>query len=79
MRVTHTLTIEASCPVDNKLDVYECTIEASRTIPVEDILKATADLPKAFQEDITATLARTLGATVRTVGWHSGVKTEVVA
>jgi len=79
MRVAYSLTIEAECPIDNELDAYECEITSTRTIPVEVILDAVKDLPKAFQEDITVHLARKLMAEVTTIGWHSGVKTVVVA
>lgn len=79
MRVTYSLTIEAKCPIDNEPDAYECEITSTRTIPVEEILDAVKELPKAFQEDVTVALARKLGATVQTIGWHSGIKTEVVA
>jgi hypothetical protein len=80
MRVKHTLTIDAVCPFDDNRDTYKCVITSARFISVEEIQTAVENLTrKAFQEDITEGLARTLGATVRTVGWHSGVKTEVVA
>jgi heterodisulfide reductase subunit C len=80
MRVTHTLQITATCPVDNKLDVYECVVSATRTIPVEDILKAVEAIraKPAYQEDICQELHRQLGCEVKLTGYHSGVRTEVV-
>jgi|TARA_R110000744_G_scaffold296894_1_gene406723 hypothetical protein len=79
MRVVYSLTIEAECPVDGLADGYECRVISAKTIPVEKILDAVNNLPKAFQEDVTMSLARTLRASVETVGWHSGVKTECFA
>ena len=81
MQVTHSLTIKARCPVDHKIDVYIVEVTSSVVVKVEDIL-AEADKFKSreiFQEDLTEQLARALGCTVKTVGYHSGVKTEVVA
>lgn len=80
MRVTHTLEVTAACPADGKLDVYECVVTARRVIPVEDILKAAADVreARAYQEDICQELHRRLACEVRLVGYHSGVRTEVV-
>lgn len=78
---TYTTTIRAVCPVDKLPDVYRLTVRSTRTIPVEDILaaaaKATAE-PR-YQEDITAAVARALGAEASTVGWHSGVTVESVS
>lgn len=80
MRVTHSLQITAICPVDEKPDVYECIITAKRVIKVEDILAAASDVKsmKAYQEDICQELHRRLACEVRLVGYHSGVRTEVV-
>jgi hypothetical protein len=80
MRVVHSLQITSICPVDEKPDVYECFVIAKRVIPVEDILKATADVKnmKAYQEDICQELHRRLACEVRLVGYHQGVRTEVV-
>lgn len=81
MRVTHTLTIIAKCPVDQRPDTYDVEITASRVIKVEDILDAAKRFAEIeiFQEDLTTQLARELGATVKTVGYHSTVRTEVIA
>lgn len=80
MRVIHETTFSRRCPVDDALDRYELRVEASRTIKVEDILAAVEALPeKAFQEDITLTLAAKLGCIVTTIGHHSGVKTTCTA
>jgi hypothetical protein len=77
MATTHELMAFCQCPVDNKLDTYCVTVETSADISVETILAATVALrdEKIFQEEFTRRLARSLGATVTTVGYHSGVKT----
>ncbi len=81
MRVVHTTTIQAKCPVDHDLDTYEVEFSAERVIKVEDILAAIKQVAarEIFQEDLTVLLARQLGVQVRTVGYHSGVRTEVTA
>lgn len=73
------LQITASCPSDDLPDVYQAKIEADHTILVEDILSATKDLGKQYQEDITHQLARKLAARVTTIGYHYGVKTTCTA
>jgi hypothetical protein len=80
VKVVHETTFARRCPVDDALDLYELRVETHRTIKVEDILAAVEALPeKAFQEDITATLAAKLGCVVVTTGHHSGVKTTCTA
>lgn len=81
MLCRYEVTIRAACPVDEAGDVYDCVIESPAIVKVEDILDAVAAYQKrpAFQEDITSDLARTLRCKVTTVGFHSGVKTTVVA
>jgi hypothetical protein len=81
MITRYELRILARCPVDEGNDVYECVVESSRTIKVEDILSAVEGFKAQpiFQEELTETLARQLGATVTTIGFHSGVKTTCTA
>ncbi len=81
MIVRHHLRVTAVCPVDGLPDVYEATVETSRVIRVEDILAAADQLrtERIYQEDLTVRLARALGAQVTTIGWHSGIRTEVIA
>ena len=69
------------CPVDGALDVYGVEITAPVMLKVEDINDALAGLrdKTMFQEDLTSSLAKALGATVKTTGTHSGVYTEVSA
>lgn len=73
--------IVAACPVDDKPDVYDATFESDDTIRCEDILSAIGRwaTEKAYQETITAELARSLRCRVTTVGYHSGIKTTVSA
>lgn len=79
MTCVYELEAVCSCPVDDKPDYYRVTVKSLRAIPVEDILKAVKEqgLTKQFQESFTEALSRALGATVVTVGHHSGVKTTV--
>ena len=80
MIARHELTMRCHCPVNGARDTYQVTVEASRVVKVEDILAAVAAVPDwLFQEDITETLAASLGCGVTTVGYHSGVKTTCSA
>lgn len=80
MKIVHETKFTCRCPVDNSLDHYELSVEVRKLIKVEAILAAIAALPKkAFQEELTEQLAKVLGATVTTTGYHSGVKTVCVA
>lgn len=73
--------IVAACPMDGGPDLYDATFESDDTIRCEDIIAAVGKYAteKAFQEIITADLARSLRCRVTTVGYHSGVKTTVQA
>lgn len=81
MRCSYSLMVRCRCPVDDLTDTYDVTIDSATTIKVEDILEITKPLAstKMFQEDLTAALARALGARVVTIGYHSGVLTTVTA
>ncbi len=81
MTAEYALEVFALCPLDDKPDIYACTVRSGRTIQVEEILAVREALrgEKLFQEDLTAELHRRLAAQVETVGWHSGVRTRVVA
>ena len=78
MKNTYTYQVQAQCPVNPKdRDLYEFTIESETIIEVERIVaffKANAGKRKVFQEVLTQQCAVTLGAKVRSEGWHSGVK-----
>jgi hypothetical protein len=80
MQVIHQFTFRGRCPVDDAIDSYDVLITTNRLIKVEDIIKAASDLLQPlFQEDITQQLAVRLNCCVRTVGYHSGVKTTCTA
>lgn len=81
MLARHTIAMSALCPVDDLPDHYEVTVETARVVKVEDILAAIEPYRerKAFQEEITIELAKRLRCKVTTIGFHSGVRTEVVA
>jgi hypothetical protein len=75
------LKIKSGCPEDNGRDDYQLIIRSFRPVPVEIILDAVRKYESRliFQENITAELARDLGAEVTTIGYHSGVKTTCCA
>ena len=80
MIVRYELTHRCKCPVNDDFDTYHVTVESCRIVKVEDILSAVANMPdRLFQEEITERLAAVLGCTVKTEGYHSGVKTICVA
>lgn len=81
MIVIYTLRVRCACPVDDLSDVYTAKVFSDRAVPVEEILECAKSFEgrKIFQEQLTEELARTLSCKVHTVGWHSGVKTEVTA
>jgi hypothetical protein len=70
--------VRAQCPVNpTDIDLYDFTIESDEIIEVEQILRFVHDHAgdqKVFQEDLTQKCAVTLGAKVRSVGVHSGVR-----
>jgi hypothetical protein len=80
MRVTYSLQISATCPVDDTMDIYECSVVAERVIPAEQILAVTKEASnmKKYQEEICRFIAAQLQAEVTLLGYHSGVRTEVV-
>lgn len=80
MRVEHQFRVHGRCPVDNTMDVYDVTITARTLVKVEDILAAVGALKwPLYQEQMTTQLAGVLGCHVRSVGYHSGVKTTCEA
>lgn len=80
MKVEHTFTMIAKCPVNNLQDVYEVTLRMDKVMPVERILGHIGGFVgvKLFQEEITQSLADTFECEVESVGVHSNVKTRVV-
>ena len=72
------IEVRAQCPVNrDDIDVYQFTIECEQIIEVERItafFREHAADTHVFQEDLTRLAAVRLGARVRSVGFHSGVK-----
>lgn len=81
MEITHRLTAIGICPVNGQRDQHTVFVHTDRTIFVEEIIAAVADLTTKpiSQEDFTRLLARRLEAEVVTECVHSGVWTEVKA
>jgi hypothetical protein len=76
MLVTHEIQVYGRCPVDSASDSYEVSISTRRMLKVEDIIAVIAALEwPLFQEEMTQQLADKLGCNVRSVGYHSGIKT----
>lgn len=81
MKILYELTVECGCPVDGGGDIYQCSLTATKPIPVESILSVVSkcrDL-QVFQEVLADRLSRELLCGVRLVGYHSGVKVTVDA
>lgn len=78
MKNTYEIQVRAQCPVNPKdTDLYAFTIRSETIIEVEKIaafFKANAGKKNIFQEALTQLCAVTLGAYVRSEGWHSGIK-----
>lgn len=83
MKVTYSFQLFARCPSDHEPDVYDVTVESTRTILCEDLNAAAAEIGASTkhlpQEEITVLLARRFAAKVTTRGSHYGVLTECVA
>jgi NADPH-dependent 7-cyano-7-deazaguanine reductase QueF len=81
MRCTYETNMKCRCPVNDSIDHYAVSIEAWRMIQVEELLEVVGGFNDRcdFQEKITQELATTLRCNVTTIGFHSGVKTTVVA
>jgi hypothetical protein len=76
MMVTHEVQVYGRCPVDDKSDSYDVTVTTMKIIKVEDIIAAIDAIQwPVFQEEMTQQLADNLGCRVRSVGYHSGIKT----
>lgn len=78
MKNTYEIEVRAQCPVNRAdTDLYVFTIRSSSIIEVEKIVaffKAHAGRKNVFQEVLTQKCAVTLGASVTSVGVHSGIK-----
>lgn len=78
MRTIYEIEVRAQCPVNPKdIDLYQFTIESNDIIEVEYIARFFRDHAgdtQVFQEELTRKAAVTIGARVRSVGHHSGIK-----
>ena len=81
IRVEHTLSVLARCPVNESRDVYETTFRLDKLVKVETLIEQCRGFQdkKLFQEELTELLAQAFGCEVETRGIHSGVKTVCVA
>ena len=83
MKNTYEIEVRAQCPVNpSDVDLYAFSIESDTIIEVEEITRFFAKHAgdaKVFQEDLTQKCAVTLGARVKSIGYHSGVKVTCVA
>ena len=76
MKVTHDVRVYGRCPVDGKSDYYDVTVTTMKVIKVEDIIAVVEAIKwPVFQEEMTQQLANSLGCSIRSVGYHSGIKT----
>ena len=79
---SYSFKFTARCPVDNALDIYDCTITSPQTIPVEKLHELIHDccLVKKFQEELTEEIKIECherfrsSVTVEMVGVHSNVR-----
>mgnify|MGYP003137940976 FL=1 len=79
---SYSFKFTARCPVDNALDIYDCTITSPQTIPVEKLHELIYDCcsVKKFQEDLTEQIKIECherfrsSVTVEMIGVHSNVK-----
>jgi hypothetical protein len=81
MRIIYEATLHPRCPVDKKPDVYKLTLTTDHMILVEilsEYIKECAT-KEIFQEDLTEGFAREFMCEAKTVGYHSGIKTTVIA
>lgn len=68
-------THKANCPNGNLADTYKITIKSQEMIMVEYIAKVLLELPpEAYHEQIATMLRNKLGAEIKVVGHHHGVK-----
>ncbi len=83
MKCVYEVEVRAQCPVNpGDTDLYAFTIESRSLIEVERItafFAKHAGRNRQFQEALTRLCAVSLGATVTSVGIHSGVKVTCTA
>lgn len=78
MKCRYEYQVRAQCPVaPTDTDLYQFTIESEHLIEVEkirDFFDKNAGKKETFQEVLTQQCAVTLGAKVKSEGWHGGIK-----
>lgn len=78
MKCRYEYQVRAQCPVvPTDTDLYQFTIECEHLIEVEkirDFFDKHAGQKETFQEVLTGQCAVSLGAKVRSEGWHGGIK-----
>ena len=78
MKNIYEVEVRAQCPVNpSDVDLYQFTIESETIIEVERIgmfFTEHAGDTEVYQEALTQKCAVTLGARVKSVGIHSGIK-----
>ncbi len=81
MLCRYEMKLTAVCPIHKVLDHYDLTVESPHQIFVEEIIAFAKECEgkEQTQEQITATIAARFTATITTIGYHSGVKTTVIA
>ena len=79
---TYVLNVQARCPLDHGIDVYEFTLESQNILLCESInafFKANAGKRRVYQEALTKSAATALGCRVTSVGHHSGIRVTCVS
>ncbi len=82
MLCRYELKLRAICPIHDCDDVYDLIVESAHCIYVEELLKFVAECRtrKETQEEITESLAKQWpNCRITTIGYHSNVKTTVIA
>lgn len=83
MRNIYELEVRAQCPVKpDDTDLYCFIIESEKIIEVEKIMEffdKNANKSQIFQEKLTSECAVALGAHVKSIGMHSGIKVTCIA
>lgn len=80
MKVRHTITIRARCPVNGDPDEYRCDVFPADVLYCEQVRDAVDELTQQdlLQEELTQKLADRLKCRVRTRGKHCCGRVESV-
>jgi hypothetical protein len=74
----YTQRFQAICPANGGTIDYVLSIEATRTIMVEDIQSAVGEFKTGYHEDFADRLSRKFGGTQKLVAHHHGTDIETV-